>query len=122
MRYSIAVVKYHKRKPGPIRIMPDGREICSKTKAGREEYQSRTVQMAIRQLGICALGPHPLIDPTFDHERSRGGGQRDDRITNPDGSWKNAAVCWFCNGNKGSRRYEWRNGKYQPVENWRTIL
>jgi hypothetical protein len=42
---------------------------------------------------------------TFDHAAGRGlgGFKRDDRIE-VDGHWQNAAVCWSCNGFKGSRR------------------
>jgi len=51
----------------------------------------------------------------FDHQNGRGsgGGHRDDRIA-IDGLFYNAALCHDCNTEKGSKRYEWRDGKYVP--------
>jgi len=59
-----------------------------------------------------------MVDPTFDHEAGRGfgGGFRDDSLFHVDGTWRNAAVHFLCNGQKGSRAYRWQNGKYLPVE------
>jgi hypothetical protein len=58
-----------------------------------------------------------MISPTFEHQdgRGAGGGHRDDRIE-IDGQWNNAAVDPDCNISKGSKRYTWFQGKYQPVE------
>lgn len=94
---------------------PDGREKCDQSsKAGRDEYQRRKLDMWNNRQGRrCKLqispqckaraGRWPQDDVTFDHEDGRGGGKQDDRIE-IDGKPINAAVCWFCNSAKGSRR------------------
>lgn len=82
------------------------REVCQNNAAGDAEYKRRTLAMAARQKGMCALCGTPLgNDVTFDHEQGRGlgGAKRDDRIE-VEGRWQNAAVHWKCNGEKGSRR------------------
>ena len=99
-----------------VKIFPDGREVCLPNAAGNAEYKQRTEQMSVRQAYLCALCGLPMREPTFDHERSRGhgGAFRDDRIE-VRGAWQNAAVHWLCNGNKGSKRRAWRDGKYMEV-------
>ena len=93
---------------------PDGREICDiKGKTGSDEYQRRKGAMFERQGRRCALqitnickqrgGRWPKDEVTYDHANGRGGGKQDDRIE-VDGKPQNAAVCWWCNGAKGSRR------------------
>lgn len=96
------------------KIMPDGREICSDA-----EYKRRTGIMAERQGHRCAICHRSLFGyrPSFDHESGRGagGGNRDDRLWHEDGkTWCNAALCIPCNGEKGSKRYHWVDGKYVP--------
>jgi hypothetical protein len=99
------IPKISRRLP-PIRVMRDGREICSKTDLGRAEYKRRTNSMAERQgwrCGLCGLAMTPDT-VTFDHQwgRGMGGSRRDDRIV-LDGRPFNAAVHYVCNGEKGSR-------------------
>lgn len=108
------------RPPKPaVKVYLGGREECNlKTKAGKEEYRERTEQMAQRQGFRCALCSLLMLhgEETFDHECSRGGGKRDDRIFKEDGTWQNAAAHWICNYKKGSKRYHWvNNSKYVPV-------
>lgn len=91
---------------GAVRTMKDGREVCQQqTKAGADEYKLRRMIMRHRQKCLCALCGLWMSEEetTFDHERGRGGGKRDDRIE-IDGKWHNAAVHWLCNGDKGSRK------------------
>lgn len=97
-------VKEHERGQA-VKVMPDGREICLPTKAGKEEYLRRTIQMWRRQDQRCALCGELIYYPTFDHETPRGMGsaRRDDRIS-VDGRRQNAAVCLECNEKKGSKR------------------
>lgn len=109
---GVAAPKPPKRKREHVKVYPDGREVC--TAAGYREYMSRRDAMAVRQNGRCALCGDYMFFQTFDHERSRGGGKRDDRIE-VDGKWQNAAVHFECNTRKGSKRYAWVNGKYVPV-------
>jgi hypothetical protein len=63
--------------------MPDGREICNKTPAGKREYHRRITLMFDRDKGICCLCGQPLrdIEATFEHKQGRGmnGSKRDDR-------------------------------------------
>lgn len=97
---------------------PDGREVCTKTRLGKLEYDARRVAMWIRQGGKDAITGE-WVDVSvaqFDHEAGRGanGGHRDDRILNEDGSWKNAVLSPAGNTLKGSKRYHWENGKYVP--------
>lgn len=105
------------RRREPVHVYPDGREVCNlKTRAGIGLYAGRTLMMQKRQGGHCALC-HWYLGMTFDHEAGRGsaGSHRDDRIE-VDGRWINAALCYKCNGEKGSKRYHWVQGKYVPVE------
>lgn len=91
---------------GAVRTMKDGREICQQqTRAGADEYRLRRMLMRARQHCLCALCGLWMSEDltTYDHERGRGGGKRDDRIE-VDGRWQNAAVHWGCNSDKGSRR------------------
>lgn len=105
-------------KPLPaIKVYRDFREVCHSNAAGRREYKARTRAMAERQNHGCAIcsGHIDLYDITFDHQDGRGlsGGHRDDRIE-IDGKWYNASLCADCNGDKGSKRYHWVEGKYIP--------
>lgn len=91
---------------GAVRTMKDGREICQQqAKAGADEYRLRRMLMRDRQHCLCALCGLWMTEEltTFDHERGRGGGKRDDRIL-IDGRWHNAAVHFACNSDKGSRQ------------------
>ena len=105
-----------KRLKNPVKVMPDGREICDEsTTAGWNEYKRRVKVMWERQGRICGLmisdyckargGRLLLEESTFDHEIPRGMGsaRRDDR-TEVDGKPINSAVCQWCNSEKGSRR------------------
>lgn len=104
---------------GAVRKFPDGREVCTETLAGKTEYKFRRTLMHERQHHICPLCGRYLEEylTTFDHESGRGlgGSHRDDRILDDDGNWKNAAVHFSCNGDKGSQRYHWQDGQYLPV-------
>lgn len=104
-----------KRQPvDAVAVRPDGREVCDlNTSAGRLAYKRKVRDMADRQGGICCLFGHsPVCHPrglllgctvTFEHERGRGGGKRDDRTALPDGSWVNGAAHLICNNWKSSR-------------------
>lgn len=102
-----------------VKVYPDGREVCLRSEAGKAEYKLRTEQLAERQDNRCAgCGFHfdgYLGKPTMDHQNGRGvgGAHRDDRIV-VDGKWHNAAMHEICNGLKGSNRFHWSNGVYQP--------
>lgn len=105
-----------RRKPAPKvdwKILPDGREICSDA-----EYKERTIIMSARQGLLCAICGCFLFAPTFDHEAGRGmnSSKRDDRLFHENGVWRNAALCWNCNTEKGSKPYHWMNDKYIPKE------
>ena len=109
-------------KREPVKIYPDGREVCSKSVQGKRLYSDRTYAMSRRQGFRCAIC-HRVFpraeDWTFDHQNGRGmgGAIRDDRIE-VYGHWFNAALCVLCQGLKGSKRYHWikENGqmKYVP--------
>lgn len=75
--------------------------------------------MVMRQRGLDAITGEFLDTwaATFDHQSGRGSNSshRDDRIE-VDGEWRNAALSLASNTLKGSKRYEWRGGKYLPVE------
>lgn len=111
--------KYYKPKSEAFVTFPDGREVCTKTRLGKLEYDARRVAMWIRQGGKDAItGEWVDVNVAqFDHEagRGHGGGHRDDRILNEDGSWKNAVLSPANNTLKGSKRYHWENGGYVPV-------
>jgi hypothetical protein len=93
--------------PEALIVFPDGREVCNqKIKEGRLLYTQRTFEMAGRQADRCAdcrVSLHST-PPTFDHESARGmgGGKRDDRIWTEDGLPMNAALCGWCNTQRGS--------------------
>lgn len=90
------------------------------TTEGLRKYKVRTIEMSIRQDGLCAICGRFMVRPTFDHEGGRGAGKRDDRIE-ADGHWINAALHEICNGLKGSKRYKWVQGKYLPVVRVREV-
>ena len=118
-RKPIRRVRSKPRRGQPaFETLPDGREVCAKNHAGRQEYWARTLKMAIRQGGRCALTGKALtiLNTTFDHEQGRGmgGSRRDDRIE-IDGKWINAAVTSEANFEKGSKRYHWVEGVYIEV-------
>ena len=120
----------------PLKVFLDGREILDlKTKAGADEYQRRKLAMWERQGSRCILqitdickqrkGRWPKDETTYDHFNGRGAGKQDDRILvpilNEEGNPKtgedgkplmkeqNAAVCWFCNSARGSRRIQYNS-------------
>jgi hypothetical protein len=106
------------RKREPVKVFPDGRVVCDlTTRPGRKEYFRLKEAMICRQRFLCAICGSWLWLCEFDHEDGRGanGGHRDDRIV-VDGEWHNAALCFQCNLEKGSKRYHWVNGKYIPKE------
>lgn len=94
-----------------VRTYSGGREVCSKFAVGRTEYRRRMLEMLKRQGGRCCLEMYAPMCPgrlseeeaTFEHERGRCGGKRDDRIALPDGTWINGAAHALCNEWKGSR-------------------
>lgn len=104
-----------KTKP-VVEVYPDGREVCSKGPAGREEYNDRKRAMWERQGRRCCFEgylpecPGRLMwhESTFDHEggRGMGGSKRDDRIEVA-GLWRNGAAHLLCNGQAGSRHIEY---------------
>lgn len=103
----------------PLSVKKHGlREVCQGNKAGKLEYEARRTEMWMRQKGKCAICEEWMDENAcaFDHQNGRGfnGGIRDDRTTDERGYWMNAALCHKCNGNKGSKRYHWENGKYVP--------
>jgi len=89
-----------------VRLYPDGREVCCDTRKGKVEYSARVAAMALRQHGVCGLGPHLLRNATFGHDKGRGmdSAHRDDRIVDENGEPMNHAECMQCNLQKGSRR------------------
>jgi hypothetical protein len=104
-----------------VQVRPDGREVCDlNTSAGRAEYRRRVRHMADLQGNICCLFGHsPVCHPrglltgytvTFEHERGRGGGKRDDRTSLPDGTRVNGAAHMLCNNWKGSRFIDYNRG------------
>src|SRR5271155_1911921 len=93
---------------GPIkkhhyRVMPDGREICNSSTAGREEYKQRREYVWDRDRGTCCLCQLQVALDwcTLEHKNGRGmnGSKRDDR----------PAACgvahWAGNNAKGSVSY-----------------
>lgn len=109
---------------GAFRTMDDGREICytvgmvRQSLAGRKEYRARTLKMLERQGGRCCLEGYAPMCPgvlsaeeaTFEHERGRGGGKRDDRIE-INGKWINGAAHAICNRWKGSRYIDYNHSQ-----------
>lgn len=107
-------------RKAPAVMYPEGlggREVCSRTAAGRKEYDKRRGQLEDRQKHKCAICGNWNMNMEFDHQAGRGAnaGHRDDRILDEDGNWMNAALCTRCNTKKGSKRYEWRNKQYVQV-------
>ena len=103
-----------KKQPEAVKVFASGREVCNlRVKAGADEYQRRKLAMWDRQGRRCALqithickqrqGRWLVTDVTFDHSNGRGAGKQDDRIE-VNGVQQNAAVCHWCNCDKGSRR------------------
>lgn len=84
--------------------MPDGREICTETPAGKREYRARTLVMRWRQGELCRWCGQWMAEDetTFDHDNRRGAGRRDDRIEVL-GKRQNAAVHKLCNQERGSQ-------------------
>lgn len=90
---------------GAVRRYLDGREVCCDTVKGKREYERRTLEMALRQHGICSRGPHLLKNPTFDHStkcRGMGSAFRNDAIVDANGDPINSCSCCNCNGQAGS--------------------
>jgi co-chaperonin GroES (HSP10) len=93
---------------------------------GEREYHIRTMEMLVRQGGLCCLCGQwlPREQATFEHELGRGmnGGKRDDRIFLPDGSWLNGAAHLLCNNQKGSKFVDYnRNHKRRPMAELKQI-
>ncbi len=87
--------------PG-VWIYPDGRQVCQNNPSGQNEYRTRRRIAWTLQNGICTIC-HKRMNweqATTDHIKPRkmGGSERDDRQENL------AAVHWWCNSAKGSRR------------------
>ena len=109
--------KYFKAEPEAVKTY-GLREVCQGSAAGKREYKARTTEMWLRQEGICPIC-NLWVDQneaTFEHQEPRrmGGGFTDDR-TIIDGEWHNAAAHGHCNTEKGSKRYQWVDGKYVSV-------
>jgi len=109
---------YKTRRPTTPIFYPEGvggPEIYNlETAEGKRLYYGNLYKIEVRQgfqCAICERIAGSRMD--FDHEQSRGGGKRDDRIE-VDGKWQNAALCRRCNTEKGSKRYHWNSGKYVP--------
>lgn len=86
--------------------LPDGREICSPTAAGRREYRHRTLLMRARQGNLCRwCGLWMAEDETtMDHDGRRNGRQDDRTQKIVRGRMRriNAAVHKLCNSARGS--------------------
>ena len=94
------------------------REVCNVSHPlGRAEYFRRLGEMVARQGYVCVCGSSE--GAYFGHEipRGNGGSTRDDRILHDDGTWRNAALCYSCNSEQGSKRYAWVGNppQYVPV-------
>ncbi len=78
------VKDFLKEKVLPYRVMGDGREICSKTSAGKKEYFRRKLERWVMDKGLCCLCGQPIVAEqlTYEHPNGRGfgGGTRDDRV------------------------------------------
>ena len=109
-------------EPVPVRVYPDGREVCNiACVEGKKEYRSRVHKMTRRQGHRCCLeaycpdcpGAMNEREATFEHEfgRGMGGSKRDDRIELPDGTWINGAAHEQCNKWKGSRYIAYNRGR-----------
>lgn len=93
-----------KKPQEAVKVYRNGREKCTDTKAGRDEYERRKRIAWEDQGKTCKICGKKLnwSDSFVDHIRPRGMGSgfRDDRQPNI------AAVHWACNSAKGSRRIE----------------
>lgn len=81
-------------------------------------YKDRLYEMEVRQGFRCAICERTAGSRMeFDHQDGRGmnGGHRSDEILDDKGGWINAALCHDCNTRKGSKRYQWIDGKYVPI-------
>ena len=91
-----------KRRQPPVKVYPDGREVCRNTPAGKAEYRNRTLAMRTRQNNLCSwCGWFMAVEETtFDHSEGRGfnGSHRDDRCE------FNTAMHLLCNQKKASVR------------------
>jgi len=120
MNLAFPKPKDQKREPvSAVHVRPDGREVCDlNISAGRAEYRRRVEEMRIRRKHMCCLygyapmctGALRVASATFEHERGRGGGKRDDRVSLPDGTWINGAAHLACNNWKGSRYIDYNLG------------
>ena len=94
---------HHVQQHG-FRTMPDKREVCDKSSAGRREYKQRREDAWDRDKGICILCERfvPLEQATVEHIRTKGlgGGKHDDRLDNL------AVSHWYGNNARGSRALE----------------
>ena len=87
---GVAVPKPKNRKREPVKVFPDGREVCDRvTAGGNGEYIRRVMEMVRRQGCICAICLRTFLMnvlPTFDHEAGRGvgGSHRDDVVLTKD--------------------------------------
>lgn len=85
-----------------IMKLPDGREVCLDTAAGKREYSHRITVAWVAQNQMCALCGKwlDIMDATADHKEPRGmgGARRDDRQENIQ------AAHLDCNSEKGSQR------------------
>lgn len=81
-----------------------GREVCDKSKAGREEYRRRRELAWDRDRGICILCERfiPLEEATTEHiiTKGAGGSKHDDRLENL------AVSHFFGNSARGSMKLE----------------
>jgi hypothetical protein len=98
-----------RRRREPVHVYPDGREVIDTTTSdGKRIYKGLTLAMAERQGNRCALCAKVFFtEPTFDHQNGRHPSRIDERIE-VNGEWLNAALCWVCNGFKGSRRIPYK--------------
>lgn len=91
--------KQRKRLHMAFRVV-QGREVCSQSKGGREEYRRRREMAWDRDRGICILCEQPvsLEEATTEHIQTKGmgGAKRDDRLDNL------AVSHWFGNNSRGS--------------------
>lgn len=118
-RKPIRRVRSKPRRGQPaFETLPDGREVCAKNHAGRQEYfPGQGASAALPDRHLERTRPVlTILNTTFDHEQGRGmgGSRRDDRIE-IDGKWINAAVTSEANFEKGSKRYHWVEGVYIEV-------
>jgi hypothetical protein len=72
--YPLVSQHYETILDGAVRIYPDGREVCTNSKAGWIEYHRRVKLMWERQQRRCCDcgGALALRNATFEHQRRRG--------------------------------------------------